>query len=157
MQRTFQNVFKNTLTAAPMLPAVDVPCPVGVFSEIGRYTLSAGEALQPGFGGLVGLEAAPGRIYINLTMTGGEEGNIRVDLHDERDYVIGTVYEGRTEDLVLGAADRSLRKPFPAVNHLIGPDQALVVKLMPDDTDVVEVATTAWLIDVTSMSFRGGK
>lgn len=160
MQRVWTNVFKNTLNEADVLPAADVVCVAGVFQEVGRYTLSAGEALEPGYDVLVGLESAPGRIFIDAqdNAAADYDGDVRLMLYDERDFPLATVWQARTEDLRLGAAARAARTPFPSTGKTIGPDQSLVLMFRPDAPATFSAGTTnntLCLIDVTSKSFRG--
>lgn len=54
------------LTAADFGLTADVALNAGAFGFIGKYTVPAGVAIEPGWGNAENLDSAKGRIYINV-------------------------------------------------------------------------------------------
>lgn len=57
------------LTAADFGMIVDVACPAGKYLKIGEYKVPAGVAIMPGQGSYDSLNAAKGRVYMDIQAT----------------------------------------------------------------------------------------
>ena len=154
MPKNVRNKYRKTLTANDLITD-GVTLIAGQYVELGRYEVEAGEALAVGYGQYGGQVNASGRAYLFIqdSVPAQLNGYIRIDLHSPQDRVIETVFEGRTEDLALGANDPTLRVPLPFNYPFAKENRAFVLKMNADAADdgkVVALANCSCQISFTA-------
>jgi hypothetical protein len=145
------NPFKTTKTKTSFAMA-DTVCTAAIWQEIGRLQIQAGEGLSVGYDNFGGMANASGRILFNPETAAGVAipSMLRIDVETPKKRVERTLFEGRSERLLLGAADPSIQEPLPFIDVTIGEDWYLVLRLLVDTTATMAVATTDLSMDCTS-------
>lgn len=148
-----RNLHHYIINKADMITA-DVELRAGIYQEIGRRVVGAGEALGPGFGRDRGAEATHGRIYLDLRDDANApiHGDVRIRLLRPDDTEIAVVWEDRTEDLAQGADARLERVAFPFSGRVVTENYKIVIDLKPDAPATLSAANSNLLMSATQGS-----
>lgn len=141
------------------LGAVDTALVAGQYRRVGLYTCPAATAVGAGYGDLAGQETAEGRIYFNAVDDAAPgvafDGYVRLSVLDPQQRVLATIYQGRTEDLRLGAADQRLRRVLKEIPQAwITQDYSMELQINPDAAVTFGAANSTLLMSVTSARAR---
>lgn len=122
------------------------------FIEFGRITGQAGVAYALGYGLSEGQDSANGRFYMVLKTAGAVviDGDLRIELLDAQDKVQMIVWEGRTEQVAMGAGDRTKQLPFPLIPHAIGENYKFSFKIKADAAATIDDASSDIIMDATA-------
>ena len=125
--------------------------------QFGRFQCPAGLAFGMGYGDMRSMEAAPGRIHINLRTVAPAniDGMIRIVQLDPQLSPIQTCWQGRSDDLRLGAADPTIRAPFAEDPRFwISQDFSFSFEVLGDAAQLVAVAASTILVSMTQARVR---
>lgn len=148
-----RNLHHYTINASDMFDE-DVSLRAGVYTEVARLTVLAGEAIGPGYGRDRGAEATHGRIYMSLVDSEGDpiEGDVRIRLLRPDDTEIAVVWADRTEDLRQGATDTRARRAFPFLGRMITENYKLVIDVKADSSATLDAGSCELLMSATKGS-----
>jgi len=143
--------FKTTLNASLLNMTTDVVCAAGVPARLGYFTVPAGQAYSVGYGPFVGRSDAIGHAMLILIddAAGAEEGLVSLEVRDPQGRHKATIFEARTEELKLGAADPGLRMPLAEDAGMINEDDRIELWFTSDAADTVDVSACTAAIDCT--------
>ncbi|MBK5251101.1 MAG: hypothetical protein JJE29_00425 [Peptostreptococcaceae bacterium] len=146
--------FKTTLNAALLGMDTDVVCAAGVPARLGTFTIPAGQAYSVGYGPFVGRSDAIGHAMLVLmddtaVTPEAEEGLVSLEVRDPQGRHKATIFEARTEELKLGAADPGLRMPLAEDAGMINEDDRIELWFTSDAADTVDVSACSAAIDCT--------
>ena len=141
---------RGALTASDLINASTVACTAGQFTQLGSYTVKAGEVVTVGYGQAQGQENAQGRIYVKLQNSTPTEvtGEVRLSILGPQNSVLREIARFRTEALS-SSTDRTKQIPLP--DSMIGAseDRKILMEFNPDSTATLTKANCTVLIDIT--------
>jgi hypothetical protein len=155
MAEQFTNEFATCLTEANLV-AADTVCPVGQYTELGRYTIPAGVGLAPGNGAMTGQDSAKGRLYANIRNATPADVDVilRLDVHNPSNRVEATLFELPARRLRATLADPTTWYPFPFIPAIVSEDSALVLKATPMGAASITVSKTNSTLTMDCTNFE---
>ena len=146
---------RRSVLTKDSLNVTDTAVEAGRFTEIGCYTVSAGMAVEVGFGFQTAQDEAQGRIFIDIkdnSVAPGADinGLVRIELLDAQKRPLKTLFESRTELLRQGAGDRTKQISLAETDAIARENKHIVVQVMPDANATVGAANSTILIDATN-------
>lgn len=123
-----------------------------VWTELGKYKVPAGAGLAIGYKD-GGQSDCPGRIYGVFKTAAAVEvkGLVRINLIDEQESFIATLFEGHTSQLNTSASDRTQQFPLPFVAKVATRDKYIQLQLKNEGAAdaAVDVTNSDVLISCT--------
>lgn len=150
----FGRTYADTLNTADFFTA-DVALTKDAWIELGRKTLTPGEAYDYGQGSYGGQDSATGRLYVNLQTAADAAitGKIRLNILDENDNLVETVAEFDLGDLATSATDRRQQRPFPRIAAAAIPYFKLQLQVKADATATAAVAKSVLKMNMTRYQY----
>lgn len=154
MGQKVTGVYRGTFAAADLIDSASVTPTTTTWTELGRYTVTAGQGIMLGYGNRSGQDDAEGRAFTKLqsSVPAVLNGYVRFDIHDPSDRPRATLWEGRTEVLNTSATDRRQQVPFPVRNPALPENWAVVLKFKGDAATAVSKADSTVTVDYTNMT-----
>lgn len=147
-------MYRSAFTTSKLMP-VDVSCVAGQPIILGKYTISAGEMVQLGYGNLNAQESAEGRIFVDIRDNGvspglKKEGLVRFTVYSPQGRPLRILGEFRSEQLRTDATNRTLQIPFPSNSFpAVSEDKYIALEFVPDTTFTCSKTNTVILFDVS--------
>lgn len=149
--------FRSALTIADFM-AADVACNPGVYNQLGKRQIMAGELLSLGFGQQSGQNDAAGRIFIDLKDNSASPGadvagKVRLTAYTPQMRPLVILCEYRTDTLNANGSDRTKWLPLPESVYQLSEDKYLVLEFLPDSAAAITVSHTnsKAVIDITEV------
>lgn len=142
--------FTTVLTRAELMPA-NVPVVAGVPTRLGVFSVPLGIVFGWGRGADLGLEDTEGRIFIDVRDSaaapgGVVNGTIRLIAINSLGQDQEVYWEGRTENLRIGAASLRERSILPELEPIIPAGFSMALVFVSDTTVTLGSANTVILI-----------
>lgn len=143
--------FSTTFTKQQLMPA-DVACVANIPIRLAEFVVPLGKVFAWGRGLDLGLTDTEGRIFLDMRGTGAApgaivDGTVRLVAINQLGQEQEIYWEGRTEQLRLGATILRDRMILPNQEPLVPNGFSLAVVFISDTTVTVGQANTTILID----------
>lgn len=149
--------FRSALTISDFMSAGSlVACTAGVFTQLGKRQIQAGELLSLGYGQGAGQDTADGRIFVDIRDNSASpgavvKGKLRLTAYTPQMRPLVILGEYRIETLNQNNNDRTKQLPFPESVYQLSEDKYLVMEFMPDSTATVGQSNSSCVIDITEV------
>lgn len=142
---------KGVLVGGNILAAADVAIAANTWTEIGSYTVPAGNALALGYGFLSGQDNSVGRFYadLNTTVPGDLTATLRFYLRNARQETVKKLFECTDLDLRTSATDRRQQMVFSQQMDIIFENWQVYVVALSAAAVTLDVSTCVVNMDVT--------
>lgn len=150
-------VFRSALTIADFMPTSDTATVAGVYTQLGKRQIQAGELLSLGFGAQSDQAGAQGRIFVDIRDNSASpgvvvKGKLRLTAYTPQMRPLVILGEYRIETLNANATDRTKWLPLNESIYQISEDKFLVLEFMPDTgSPTISHTNSTAVIDITEV------
>lgn len=149
--------FRSALTISDFMSSGStVACTAGVYTQLGKRQIQAGELLSLGFGNQSGQNDSQGRIFVDIRDNSASpgaviKGKVRLTAYTPQMRPLVILGEYRIETLNANSGDRTKWLPLSESVYQLSEDKYLVLEFMPDATSTVGANNSSCVIDITEV------